>query len=403
MAKIMTTAAAAFMTLLVASCSPARQDSQLASRILAVENGLREFDPGATETAESSPALNLTGRMAYHKIPGVSIAVIEDDKIDWAKGYGALQAGKPAPVTADSVFQAASTTKMLVAATVLRLVQDGRLDLDRDVNAYLKSWKIPENEQTANSKVTLRYLLTHRAGLPMTNFPYDDGPPPSLVQVLKGEPPARNKPAVVGFEPGSQWQYSNIGYVAIQLLLEDITGRPLQELMRKVLFEPLGMTSSTLAYPLEAGLKEREAIPHDAEGKPGEPSLHATAQAQGGLMTTPSDLARFTAELMKAYRGESSLILNQATVRAMLHPELDLDPSLLGMPLREGLGVLLSAEDEPLWFGHPGDNYPGASCWVVGYPALGTGIVIMTNGAMGNLLAMEILPGFAAAYVAKGR
>jgi CubicO group peptidase (beta-lactamase class C family) len=289
---------------------------------------------------------------------------------------------------------------MLVAATVLHFVQEGRLDLDRDVNDYLKSWKIPENELTRGKKVTLRLLLTHRAGLPMTNFDYDDGPPPSLVQVLRAEPPARNKPAVVGFEPGSKWQYSNIGYVAIQLLLEDLTGRPLNDLMREVVFEPLGMTSSTLTYPLEAGLREKEALPHDVDGQTGEPGLHATAQAQGGLMTTPSDLARFTIELMKAFQGESDLVLNRDTARAMLHPELDLDPSLLGMPLREGLGVLLSPAGEPLWFGHPGDNYPGASSWVVGYPGLGTGIVIMTNGAKGNLLAMEVLPAFVKEYAA---
>ena len=181
----------------------------------------------------------------------------------------------------------------------------------------------------------------------MTNFDYADGPPPSLVQVLRAEPPARNKPAVVGFEPGSKWQYSNIGYVAIQLLLEDLTGRPLNDLMREVVFEPLGMKSSTLTYPLEAGLREKEALPHDVDGKTGEPGLHATAQAQGGLMTTPSDLARFTIELMKAFQGESDLILNRDTARATLRPERDLDPPprvavVLAHPLPTGGGTMHS-------------------------------------------------------------
>jgi CubicO group peptidase (beta-lactamase class C family) len=400
MVKIIAVAASLLMTL---SCSPSKQEPQLALKIQKIETGLEEFNPGPSGPAKSSPKMRLAERMAFHKIPGVSIAVINGEKIEWSKGYGVLKAGGAAPVTTESVFQAASTTKMLVAAVVIRFVQDGRLDLDRDVNAYLKSWKIPENEWSGARPVTLRLLLTHRSGLPMTNFDYDDGPPPSLVQVLRAEPPARNKPAVVGFEPGSKWQYSNIGYVAIQLLLEDLTGRPLNDLMREVIFKPLGMTSSTLIYPLEPELRVKEALPHDVDGKTGEPGLHATAQAQGGLMTTPSDLARFTAELMKAYRGESSLILNREMARTMLHPEMNLDPSLLGMPLREGLGVLLGAEDDPLWFGHPGDNYPGASCWVVGYPALGTGLVVMTNGAKGNLLAMEILPAFAEVYVAKPR
>jgi CubicO group peptidase (beta-lactamase class C family) len=303
-------------------------------------------------------------------------------------------------VTEDTIFQAASTTKMLVAATALHFVGLGRIDLDRDVNEYLRAWKVPENEFTREKKVTLRLLLTHRSGLPMTNFPSDDGPPPTLAQVLNGEAPARNKPAVVGFLPGSRWQYSNIGFVAVQMLLEDLTGKPLGRLMKDVVFGPLGMISSTLDYPLEPNLRPREIVPHDADGKPGEPAVDGPARAQGGLMTTPTDLALFAAEIIRAYRGESDRLLTQEMARAMLHPELDLDPSLLGMPIRQGLGVMLAPAGEPFWFGHPGDNFPGATCWVTAYPDLGVGIAIMTNGAMGNLLAMEVLPAFVAEYVA---
>jgi CubicO group peptidase (beta-lactamase class C family) len=358
-----------------------------------------EFVPGPPDAARTPQKMSLAERMATHKIPGVSIAVINGNKVEWAKAYGVLKAGADAPVTTGSIFQAASTTKMLVSAAVLHYVGERRLDLDADVNDELKSWKIPENDLTREKKVSLRLLLTHQSGLPMTNFPSDDGPPPSLVQILKGQPPARNKPAVVEFLPGSKWQYSNLGYVVIQLLLEDLTGKPLPRLMQDVIFGPLGMKSSTLVYPLEAGLRKKEALPHDAEGKAGEPALPETALAQGGLMTTPTDLALFTIEIMRAYRGESDRILSREMARDMLRPELDLDPSLLGMPLREGLGVLLSAQGEPFWFGHPGDNYPGASSWVVGYPDLDTGIVIMTNGAKGNLLAMEIMPAFTKEYV----
>ncbi len=388
----------AVLVLMLVACAPSGRDSGPAERIAALENGLIEFNPGGPGSTGAPRKMTLAERMAFHKIPGVSIAVIKENRIDWVKAYGVLKAGGEAPVTPESIFQAASTTKMLVAAAALHFVDKGRLDLDADVNTYLKSWQVPENELTRRKKVTLRLLLTHRAGLPMTNFPSDDGPPPSLVQILKAEPPARNKPAVVELLPGSEWRYSNIGYVVIQLLLEDLTGKPLPRLMREVVFEPLGMKTSTLIYPLEAGLRKREARPHDVDGRPGEPALPETALAQGGLLTTPSELALFTLELMRAYRGESDKLLSREAARAMLHPELDLDPSLLGMPLREGLGVLLGAKDEPFWFGHPGDNFPGTSSWVVGYPDLGAGLVIMTNGAKGNLLAMEIMPAFEAAY-----
>ncbi len=390
--------AGAVLILALTACAPPERGSRPAGRISALENGLIEFDPGRPGGPGAPAKMTLAERMATHKIPGVSLAVIKGDRIDWAKAYGVLKAGDEAPVTPESIFQAASTTKMLVAAAVLHFVDRGRLNLDADVNTYLKSWQVPENEWTRQKKVTLRLLLTHRAGLPATNFPSDDGPPPTLVQILRAEPPARNKPAVVELLPGSEWRYSNIGYVVIQLLLEDLTGNPLPRLMREIVFEPLGMKTSTFLYPLEAGLRKREALPHDIEGKPGAPALPETALAQGGLLTTPSELALFTIELMRSYRGESDKLFSRETARAMLRPEMDLDPSLLGMPLREGLGVLLGAEDKPFWFGHPGDNYPGASSWVVGYPDLGVGLVIMTNGAKGNLLAMEIMPAFEAAY-----
>lgn len=390
------------MTALI-SCAPPREDPRIAQRIGRIEQGLVEFKPGAPAEATAPPRMSLTERMATHKIPGVSIAVVSGGKIEWAKGYGVLKAGTDSPVATDSMFQAASTTKMLVAATALHFVGSGRIDLDRDVNEYLKSWKVPENDLTREKKVTLRLLLTHQSGLPMTNFPSDDGPPPTLAQVLKGEPPARNKPAVVELTPGSKWQYSNLGYVVVQFLLEELTGTPLARLMEDVVFAPLGMTSSTLDYPLEPALRTREIFPHDVDGNPREPAMDGPARAQGGLMTTPTDLALFAAEIIRAHRGESDRLLTPEMARAMLHPELDLDPSILGMPLREGLGVMLSAAGEPFSFGHPGDNYPGASCWVTAYPDVDVGIAIMTNGAMGNLLALEIMPAFVEEYVRPGK
>lgn len=385
---------------LLLSCTSAKEDPRIAQRIRGIENGLVEFHPDASGQDTAPARLSLAERMAALKVPGVGIAVLSGGQVEWAKGYGVLKAGSDPAVTEDTIFQAASTTKMLVAATALHFVGLGRIDLDRDVNEYLRSWKVPENEFTRERKVTLRLLLTHRSGLPMTNFPSDDGPPPTLAQVLNGEAPARNKPAVVGFLPGDRWQYSNIGAVVVQMLLEDLTGKPLGRLMKDVVFGPLDMVSSTLDYPLEPALRPREIVPHDAEGKPGEPAVDGPARAQGGLMTTPSDLARFAAEIIRAYRGESDRLLTQEMARAMLHPELDLDPSLLGMPIRQGLGVMLAPAGEPFWFGHPGDNFPGATSWVTAYPDLGVGIAVMTNGAMGNLLAMEILPAFVAEYVA---
>lgn len=387
------------MTVLLAivSCSPQKARLDIEQRMQNIENGLVEFtSPKIVFQADSSNIQNtqtLSKRMAHYKVPGVSIAVINDNKIEWAKGYGVIKAESGAAVTPDTYFEAASTTKLLTSVITLHFVEQKRLDLDEDINTYLKSWKIPANDFTREKKVTLRLLLTHQAGInrPDGMFSWEDGSVPSLVQVLKGEPPAQNKPAVVEFVPGSKWQYSNMGYVVIQMVLEDVLGKPFPQIAQETVFRPLGMKSSTLVYPLRAELKAAEAVPHDAEGKAHEPGMIPTAVAHAGLMTTPSDLALFTVELMRAYQGRSDRILSSEMARRLFHLELELDPNMFGVALAEGLGVFLHGEGQNISFLHPGGNYPGSNCWLIGFPEVGKGAAIMTNGAMGEVLAIEIL------------
>ncbi len=381
-------------------CAQPASDAAVAQRIERIENALVAFSPGAPDTARAPERFTLAERMAHYKIPGVGVAVINGGGIEWAKGYGTLVAGRDAPVTTSSVFQAASTTKLLVAAMALHLVERGRFELDRDVNAYLRSWQVPEGEFTRIEKVTLRRLLTHRSGLnrPEGGFGREEGSAPTLVQVLRGESPATNRPAAIGFAPGSRWEYSNFDFVVIQLLLEEALGKPLEEIARETVFGPLGMASSTFVHPLGPGFAGREAVPHDGDGKPAAARLHPTAVAQGGLLTTPSDLAALAIELIDARQGRPGRLLAPETARAMLHAELQLDPALLGRPLGQGLGAFVGGEGRDAFFLHPGDNEPGATCWLVAYPGLGRGVVIMTNGRLGNLLAMEVLTALATEY-----
>ena len=200
-----------------------------------------------------------------------------------------------------------------------------------------------------------------------------------------------NKPAVVEYFPGTKWQYSNIGYVVVQQILEDALGKPFSRIARETVFEQLGMKNSTFTYPLDRGLQANEAWPHDAEGTLREPEMVPNAPAHGGLMTTPSDLARFTIELMRAFNGRSDRLLSKETARRMFTKVLDLDPAMFGIPIGEGLGVFLYGEGDNLVFLHPGGNLPGTICWLFGYPKTGRGAVIMTNGAGGELLALEII------------
>jgi CubicO group peptidase (beta-lactamase class C family) len=391
------------VSLAALSCSQEKTTTGIDERIARVESSLVEFttplaalQPGGVEP-QSLRAL--AERMEHYGVPGVSIAVMDDYVLEWAKPYGVLKAGSDVAVTTDSYFQAASTSKLVTAAIVLHLVDKGLLDLDEDVNDYLESWRIPENEFTRQQEVTLRLLLTHQAGLPATSFPQQENAgDPTLVQILAGELPAMNKPAVVEYVPGTEWQYSNLGCVVIQQVLEDILDRPFPQIAEETLFEQLGMESSTFAYPLEPSLQPAEAVPHDAEGSAAEPALTPSASAHGGLITTPSDLAIFAIELMQAYNGSSGRLLSEATARQMFSKELDLDPKILGVPLGQGMGSFLHGTDGDLVFLHPGSNFPGMTCWLSGQPETGKGVVIMTNGAMGEVLALEIVPAILREY-----
>ena len=373
------------------SFSTEKSECQVEQRIRNIENGLLEFQPGMIDSGQTRDKHTLSERMGDYKIPGVSIALINNNQIEWTKAYGFIREGSDTRVTTETLFEAASTTKLVVSAITLHFVEKGIFGLDDDVNEGLNSWKIPDGPFTKDHKVTLRLLLTHQSGFNRPDGGFDWEGVPTLVQTLRGEAPSKNKPAVLEFVPGAKWQYSNFGYLVIQALLEDVMGEPFQKIAEETMFGPAGMTSSTLVVPLNDELKKNEAVPHDADGKAHEPMMHPTAVANGGLMTTPSDLALFANELMRAYRGDSDRIMSRETARNMFHKELDLDPRLLGFPIGGGLGVLLVGEGRTFSFLHPGDNYPGSSCWLVGFPNLGKGAVIMTNGAKGNLLAMEIV------------
>ncbi len=366
-----------------------------------VENNLPEFAPGSMILPKTPNGHSIAERMTAYHIPGVSLAVIDEYQVLWAKGYGILKTGGIDPVTAQSLFQACSTSKMVTAPIVLRLVEQGVLDLDTDVNTYLKSWQIPDNECTRSHKVTLRGLLTHQSGInrPDGGFEWEDGSTPTLLQILKGEAPALVQAAHVEFIPGSKWQYANFGYAIIQLILEDVLRKPFTEIVEDVIFTPLGMKDSTFRYPLQAEWARREITLHDRKGQPTHPGLIPSAVAHGGLLTTPSDLARFGLELIQAYQGWSNTLLSSGMVKQMFHQETwveDLD--VFGFPFGQGLGAFITQESGKRLIFHPGGNDPGASCLLVIVPETGQGAAIMTNGLLGLSLTVEIISSIAHEY-----
>jgi CubicO group peptidase (beta-lactamase class C family) len=377
-----------------------------ATRIQSIESNLVKFVPGDLILPETLEIFTLAERMAATKVPGVSMAVIDNFEIEWAKSYGLLKNGEDRPVTPESLFQACSVSKMVTAPLALHLAEQGVLDLDVDVNGYLRSWQIPENEFTYERKVTLRGLLSHQSGLnrPDGGFEWEEGSTPTLLQILNGEAPAQVQATHVEFLPGSKWQYSNVGYVVIQLILEDVLGKPFTQITEEILFDPLGMADSTFEYPLSPEWATREITLHNEDGNPTHPGMIPSALAHGGLMTTPSDLACFGIALMQAYRGQAppgqvAGILSPALVQQMFEQQRWVeDLSAFGFPFGQGLGAFLVGEEENEIIFHPGGNDPGASCLLCLLPKKGQGAAIMTNGLQGLYLTLEILSAIAHEY-----
>jgi CubicO group peptidase (beta-lactamase class C family) len=210
--------------------------------------------PAIVFKGEAGKPAGIAARMRHHKVPGLSLAVIEDGRVQWARGYGVTAAEGKVAVTPKTLFQAGAVSKPVAAMAALLLVQEGRLDLDADVNTRLVAWKVPENQFTATQKVTLRRLLSHTAGVTVDGFPgYPAGQPvPTLAQVLDGTGPARTPAIGVDRVPGSAFRQSGGGYVIVQQLLTDVTGEAFPRLMERTVLSRLEMSGSTYEQPLPA-------------------------------------------------------------------------------------------------------------------------------------------------------
>lgn len=369
---------------------PPRTNDTIAASIARIEAGLLPAlivrQPGQAVDVR----MKLADRMRHYKVPGLSIAVINQNRVEWARGYGLLTAkGQPA-VSPDTLFQAGSISKPVTALAALKLVEQGRLWLDEDINRQLKSWQVPENEFTRQQPVTLRRLLSHSAGLTVRGF---DGyavnePVPTLRQILNGEKPANSAPIRVEVLPGTQNRYSGGGYTVLQQLLLDVTGQPFDEWLKKTVLQPLGMQRSTFTNPLPARWQASAAIGHRANGEPLTGGWRVYPEmAAAGLWATPSDLARIVIELQQVRTGQSRKLISPAMLEQMLTPQTG----------DSGLGWGLKGAPRPFRFSHSGST-EGYSCFLLGFTETGQGAVVMTNSDNGNELLMELLRAVAAEY-----
>ncbi|HEY2358142.1 MAG TPA: serine hydrolase domain-containing protein [Phenylobacterium sp.] len=342
-------------------------------------------------SAEGSAPRSLAVRMVELKIPGVSVAFIENGKVKWTRVYGVAAAGGTKAITPTTLFQAASMSKAFAATAVLRLVENGRLDLDEDVNSRLKAWKVPPSPYTAEQKVTLRRLLSHTAGLTVSGFPgYPAGKPvPTTLQILDGTPPS-NTPPIRSFEaPGGKYAYSGGGYVVAQLAIVEAGGRPYPELLDQLVLRPAGMRESTFAQPLPEASVGRSASGHDRLGAviPGGRNTYPE-YAAASLWTTPSDYGRFLISLQDSYAGRPHTLLSQSSAKIMMTPVDD----------NYGLGLAIGRQGGHPYIQHGGGN-AGFQCDAFAFlDGTRQGLVIMTNGDAGGVLTSEIRRAVGAAY-----
>ncbi len=366
------------------SCSALRHDRSAEKRIAAVEIGL---DPPVVIAGEPTEKWTIAMQMRRLHVPAVSVAVINDYKIDWARAWGVTEAGGDRPATSDTLFQAGSVSKPVASMAAMRLAQDGRLNLDANVNDYLKTWKVPDTAFTHSKPVTMRELLTNSSGTPQFGSPEYDihARIPTLVEILDGIPPAYTPAVRVEAIPGSRWQYSNGGFEIAQQVVMDVTGEAFPEFMRTTLLEPLGMTRSTFDQPLPASMQTDAARGTLADGAeiPGGWLLHPGMMA-AGLWTTPSDLARFAIALMNAKRGENNSVISAATGALILTSQITQSDGL-----GQGFGVSLSGDADLAGFSKDGYN-TGFTAIMICYFS-GRGIVVMTNSENGMSLALEII------------
>jgi CubicO group peptidase (beta-lactamase class C family) len=308
--------------------------------------------------------------MAHYKIPGLGIALVNSGKIEWARGYGVARAGGSQPVTVETRFQAASISKPVSAVGALRLVDAGKLDLDKDLNRQLTSWKVPENAFTRQTKPTLRFVLSHSAGFTVHGFGgYEAGSRlPRLIDILNGRAPANSAPIRVEFVPGTKMQYSGGGYTVMQRLIMDVTGKSFAAVLQEQVLGPIEMKHSAFEQPPTPGFEAAAAQAH-VDGKPLPGRWHVYPEmAAAGLWTTPSDLARLVIAVQRAKAGGRNSILSPKMIGEMLRHQ----------PGGWGLGPGVTGSGNSAQFNHSGSN-TGFECLMIGFVNTGQGAVLMAN------------------------
>ncbi|WP_169088824.1 serine hydrolase domain-containing protein [Paenibacillus sp. PL91] len=325
----------------------------------------------------------LQERMSHFCVPGAGLTIFQENQLECSLSLGLEEAGKPLKVNADSIFHACSMSKMVTSIGILKLVQEGLLDLQEDANVYLKSWKIPENPYTIAKKVTISSLLAHQSGFVESEGSFDicqkQSPFPAPKDLLLGNTTYLSESAEVKYVPDSEFHYADTGFTILELIIEDVMGESFISAIDKLVFAPLGLHQTFFWNGLsKPRIAEAAGLTagHNKHGNVVDGTrAHYPNLSGAGLWTTPSEMALIAIEVIKAWGGDHASLLSPALAQKML--------TGYGCAQYVGLGVFLSqANGEPSMLSKGWGI--GYQCMLVAYPRLKCGIVVMTNSEPGK-------------------
>ena len=361
------------MILLLISSEEIEKEGKLKNQkilIEEVENSLR-----AEYYVSGDSLISIIDKMKELKIPGLSLAVIDNFEVVWAKGYGIEDVETNNKVDVNTIFQAASISKPFTAYATMKLVQENKVELNKDINTYLKTWKLVDNNFTETKKVTFKNLLSHNAGTTIHGFPgyKSTDTLPTLDQILNGVSPANTNKVIVDIEPETENRYSGGGYIVVQKALIDITGKPFEEFMQNQVLKPLELQNSFFSPKSLTEEQELNATSgHYSNGTKVIGNRHIYPEmAAAGLWTTAEDLAKFAVEIQKTLNANSGKILTKEYTQMMMTPVLNEEYNI-GFSNEEYNG-------EP-FFEHAGGN-EGYACFLTFHKEKGYGFALMVNSS----------------------
>jgi len=303
-------------------------------------------------------------------IPGAVVVIIENGEIYYKKTFGYKDKKAKEPMSLETIFQVGSISKTAFALTVMKLVQEGLIDLDIPIDSYLNRWHLPDSKYNKDG-VTARRILSHTAGLSTPGYwGYN---PKKQLPTLEQSLSSFIYSVKMKKNPGEKWKYSGGGYTVLQLAVEEILGQSLSEYTEANIFGKMGMTNSSYIY--NPDMKNKLSKPYNFFGIQIPNYLYTEASA-AGLYTTAPDLAKMIIEMINCYYNmENNLVINKEILELMMVPEAAIDKKEY-----MGMGVFINDVGNGIkTYGHGGDNR-GWKAQFGFCPDKKSGIVILTNG-----------------------